>query len=208
MVRLKENRNICICKTGEITNVKEIEEGRYEVYLKKSGGFKKGETDKNGFETTNKYILIKKEYLQGKKPILILSSTNLEKFSDEELIEKYLKRWGVETQFRKIKQLYKLESLQVRNWKRRKNLLAVLLFAHFLNGKIEKKLESAKEEAKVWALATWMFLKKFLKKKSKTYNHYSFTEFLRTQIPETLSFHLRIKSHNKHSITTQPELFE
>ena len=208
MVRLKENRNICLCETGEIRKVKDITAGRYEIYVKKSGGFKKGETDTNGFETKNKYILIKKEYLKGKKPILLLASTNLEKFSDEELIEKYLGRWGVETQFRKVKQLYKLESLQIRNWKRRKNLLAVLLFTHFLNGRIEKKLESAKKEAKTWALATWMFLKKFLKKKSKNYNSYSFTEFLRTQIPETLSFHLRVKSHNKHSRTTQIGFFE
>ena len=46
----------------------------------------------------------------------------LEKIDIEKEIQKNTcKDGGVETQFRKVKQLYKLENLQIRNWKRRKN---------------------------------------------------------------------------------------
>ena len=207
IVRLKENRKICICETGEITNVKDLKAGRYEVYVRNSGGFKKGKTNGKGFNTENKYILLKKEHLKNKKPILMICSRYLEKLSDEELIEKYLKRWGVETQFRKVKQLYMLESVQIRNWKRRENLLALVLFVHFLNRKLQNKLKIAKDNAKKWALETWLCLKKFLKKKSKTYNAYSFTEFIRTQIPEKLCFYLRSKNTVNHFKTTQIKLF-
>jgi hypothetical protein len=114
----------------------------------------------------------------------------------------------VETQFRKIKQLYKLESLQVRNWKRRKNLLALLLFVDFLSHKISTKLATAKKEAKEWALETYQSLKEFLRKKSKEYNIYSFTEFLRSQIPEKLFFYLRAKRHKECLETTQSGFFD
>ena len=209
VVRLKKKRIICICQTGEISNTQDLPEGRYEVYIKKSGGFKKGRTDKNGFDTKNKYFFIKKKEkkrVNSQKEIFLLCSTNLEKISDTDLVQKYLERWGVETQFRKIKQMYRLEKTQIRNWKRKKNLLALLLFVHFLNTQIRSKLEQAKEISEKWALETWQHMKIFLQKQSKTYNPYSFTAFLRTQIPKNFFFYLRVKTSNPKLCTTQTQL--
>jgi hypothetical protein len=85
--------------------------------------------------------------------------------------------------------------------------LALLLFVHFLNGKLKRKIQDSKEKAQKWALETWEVLKNFLNKKSKTYNDYSFTEFLRTQIPKSLFFYLRVKKPNSQFKTAQQELF-
>ena len=202
IVRIKENRSFCICDTGEIFSAADLPEGRHVVYVKKSGGKKKGQTDALGYETKHKYLVIKKKHLQDKKPIIILCSLSLENFSDEELIEKYLERWGVENQFRKIKQMYSLESILLRKWKRRKNFTALILFIHFLSGIIKQKLEKGKDKAQLIFLIAWESLKNFLKKESKSYNDYSFLAFLRTQIPKKLTFFLRTKCPQNQSIPT------
>lgn len=198
IVRLKKIRQFCFSKTGEVFNYEDIPVGRHTVFIRKSG--------KSYFDNKIEYLLIKKQHLENKNPILLLCSMNLEGFSDTNLVEKYLKRWGVETQFRKIKQIYQLEKIQIRKWKRRKNLLALLLFMHFLSTQIEQKLEEGKKDTKEKALLVWERIKLFLHKKSKDYNFYSFMEFLRTQIPKNFFFYLRVKTH-KTSINTAISLF-
>ena len=202
IIRIKENRDFCICDTGEIFSAKNLPEGRYEVYVKKSGGKKKGKTDTLGFDRKHKYLVIKEKHLEEKNPIILLVSTSLKKFSNTELIGKYLQRWGVENQFRKVKQLYNFESILIRKWKRRKNMTALILFIHFLSGIIKQKLEQGKNELNLVFLIAWESLKSFLKKESKDYNDYSFLAFLRTQIPKKFSFFFRFKYPSNNSIPT------
>ncbi|CAA6802502.1 MAG: Unknown protein [uncultured Sulfurovum sp.] len=193
IVRLKNKRQVLLLKTGEVFDTKDLPEGRHRVFIRTSG--------KSEFDTENEYLLIKSKHLEDKTPILLLCSINISSYSDAKLIEKYLKRWGVETQFRKVKQIYQLEKIQVRNWNRRKNLLALVVFMHFLSTQIENKVQAIKNKAEESALLLWQDIKEFLRKKSKEYNFYSFMEFLRTQIPKTLSFFLRDKTLNTQEET-------
>lgn len=205
LVRIKENRKFCICETGEEFSAKNLPEGRHEVYVRKSGGKKKGKTDELGYDTIHKYLVIKEKNLPDASPIVILASLSLSHFSNEELVEKYLNRWGVENQFRRVKQIYSLESILIRKWKRRVNFTALILFIHFLTGVIQRKLEEGKDAFQEVFLITWESLKEFLRKESKTYNSYSFVAFLRSQIPKKLSFFLRVKNPVDDSI---PNLFQ
>lgn len=191
IARLKKTRLISLTETGEVLNIENLPLGRHEVYVKTSGTQK--------FDLERKYWIIKTKPYKKKEPISLIFSAALTKFSDKEIVEMYLERWGVENQFRRIKTIYKLESMQVRKWQRRKNLMALVLLSHFITKVIQNKLEKEKMQAESLFFLTWNELKDFLKRVCKTYNDYSFVDFLRTKIPDKLNFFLRVKISNNHS---------
>lgn len=202
IVRIKENRKFCICDTGEEYTAKNLPEGRHEVYVRKSGGKKKGATDKLGYDTKQKYLVIKEKNLKKYAPIVLLTSISLGTFSNAELVKKYLERWGVENHFRRVKQMYGLENVLIRKWKRRINFTALILFVHFLTVVIQRKLEIGKEALQEVYLVAWESIKNFLRKESKSYNTYSFVAFIRAHFPKKLSFFLRTKNTVDQSIPT------
>ena len=191
IVRQKDTRLLCRADTGDVMSVKDLPLGRYEVFVKKSGSDK--------FDLKRKYLVIKKQPIKEKYPITLLSSLRLATHSDKELVKKYLERWGVENQFRRVKTLYKLESMQVRKWKRRKSLMALVLLSHFLSKIIQDKFDQEKRKADSFFFVAWNELKDFLKTVSKRYNDYSFMDFLRKKIPDKLNFFLRVKNSNSLS---------
>ena len=188
LVRLKKDRLLCLTDTGEEVSVEQLPLGRHEVFVRTSGSHK--------YDTTRKYGVIKAQPDKRKEPITILFSLNLSKYTNKELVKKYLDRWGVENQFRRVKTLYKMEGMMVRKWNRRKNLMALILLSHFLTKIIQEKLLQEKDRSTKVFLETWEDLKAFLKRVSKDYNDYSFVDFLRTKIPQKLAFFLRVKSPN------------
>lgn len=188
IVRLQKNRLLCLVETGEEMTVGDLSLGRHEVYVRISGSLK--------YDLTQKYWIIKAQPIKEKDPITLLFCEALTEFSDKEIVKMYLKRWGVENQFRRIKQLYKLEDMQVRKWKRRKNLMALTLFSHFLTKVIQEKFDHEKKKTEPVFFLAWNEMKAFLKRACKTYNDYSFVDFLRTKIPEKLNFFLRVKIKN------------
>ena len=183
--RLQTNRLLYLPKTNEEFNVGSLPLGRYEVRVKKSGS--------QYFDLKRKYWVIKYQSPKSSEPITILFPKSMIEFSDKEIVKMYLERWGVENQFRRVKTLYKLESMQVRKWQRRKNITALVLFSHFLTKIIQNKLEQEKSKAESFFFLAWNELKEFLKHVCKTYNDYSFVDFLRTKIPKKLNFFLRVK---------------
>ena len=194
LVRIQKTRCFCLVETGEEVNVENLPLGRYEVFVRNSKNSK--------YDTTRKYGVIKAQPDKRKDPITILFSLNLSKYTDRELVKKYLDRWGVENQFRRVKTLYKMEGMMVRKWKRRKNLMALILLSHFLAKTIQEKLTQEKDKNTKVFLEAWNELKSFLKRVSKYYNDYSFVDFLRTKIPNRLSFFLRVKNqHHQSQIT-------
>ncbi len=196
IVRLKSDtehsRSLCLAATGEVVNAHTLPLGRHQVYVKISGSSK--------FDTTRKYWIIKAQPKDEYKPITLLFCEALTSFTDKEIVKMYLERWGVENQFRRVKQTYKLEQMMVRKWKRRKNLMALILFSHFLSKVIQKKFDQEKKKAESGFFLAWNEMKLFLRRVCKTYNDYSFVEFLRTKIPKKLCFFLRVKTPHPLSI--------
>ena len=195
IVRLKsdsdKSRLLCLLKTGEVVNANDLPLGRHVVYVKKSGSSK--------FDLTRKHWVIKAQPKTEYRPITLIFCEKLTKFSDKEIVKMYLKRWGVENQFRRVKQLYKVEQMQVRKWQRRKNMMALVLLSHFLTKVIQEKFDQEKKKAESDFFLAWDEMKVFLKRVSKTYNDYSFVDFLRTKIPKRLCFFLRVKSVDRSS---------
>lgn len=188
IVRLQKKRLLCLTETREELKVEELPLGHHEVYVKTSGSAK--------YDLSRKYWITKAQPIAEKEPITLLYCEALTKFSDKEIVEMYLERWGVENQFRRIKQLYKLEDMQVRKWERRKSLMALTLFSHFLTKVIQEKFDKEKKKAEPAFFLAENEMKAFLKSVCKTYNDYSFVDFLRTKIPEKLNFFLRVKNKN------------
>lgn len=201
MTRIKSNtdksRWFCLVETGEIVKANELPLGRHEVCVKTSGSQK--------FDLTRKYWVVKAQPDKKRKPITILFCEALTKYSDKEIVKMYLERWGVENQFRRVKQIYHLEDMQVRKWERRKSLMALVLLSHFLTKVIQEKMDQEKHTAESPFFLAWNELKSFLKRVCKTYNDYSFADFLCTKIPKRLCFFLRVKIPNPLSNPNQTQ---
>ena len=202
IVRLKSNtkysRLLCLVETGEIVNAHDLHLGQHEVYVKTSGSHK--------FDTKRKYLVVKAQPDPKRRPITLLFCKALMEYSDKEIVKMYLERWGVENQFRRVKQIYKLEDMQVRKWQRRKNVMALVLLSHFLTKVIQEKMDQDKKKAESPFFLAWNDLKAFLKRVCKTYNDYSFANFLQTKIPKHLCFFLRAKNSYPLSNPNQTQL--
>lgn len=197
IVRLKSNtdksRLLCLLETGEVINANDLPLGRHAVYVKTSGSSK--------FDLTRKYWVIKAQPKTEYRPITLIFCEKLTSYSNKEIVKMYLKRWGVENQFRRVKQLYKVEQMQIRKWQRRKNMMALVLLSHFLAKVIQEKFDQEKKRSESDFFLVWNEMKTFLKRVSKSYNDYSFVDFLRTKIPKRLCFFLRVKISNPPSIS-------
>ena len=194
----ENSRWLCLAETGEMVKANELPLGRHAVYVKTSGSQK--------FDTTRKYWVIKAQPKNEYRPITLLFSDELTGFTDKEIVKMYLERWGVENQFRRVKQIYKFEGMLIRKWQRRKNMMALVLLSHFLTKVIQEKFDQEKKKPESTFFLAWNELKSFLRHVCKTYNDYSFVDFLRTKIPKHLCFFLRVKISYPSSNPNQTQL--
>ena len=199
IARLKSDteysRWLCLVETGEMIKVNELPLGRHAVYVKTSGSQK--------FDTTRKYWVVKSQSKDEYRPIALLLSEELSSFTNKDIVKMYLERWGVENQFRRVKQIYKFEGMLIRKWERRKNMMNLVLLSHFLTKVIQEKFDQEKKKSESFFFLAWNEMKAFLKHVCKTYNDYSFVDFLRTKIPKSLCFFLRVKIVNPFSNPNQ-----
>lgn len=171
IARLKENRQVVVIKTGEIMKVKDIPEGKYEVYLMNRWNTKA--------DPTNPYTLIIKNHLEGKKPIRLISSLEASKYSEEQFITMYLERWGVENIFKRIKVKFELEKVRVFHYKRFINLIALIQLAVVISTTLFYKLQKSTQALLTGILSLY---KKFIHLKSLTLNIDSFISYMRSSL--------------------------
>ena len=172
IVRLKENRNVILCDSGEVYGVDELKCGRYEVFILDDHGY---------VDRENRYLLIIRKHLKKEQqPIRLLCSLNIRKFSNKKLVILYLKRWGIENGFKRIKSLYKLEDIRLMKFQRIKSLIALIQFVSVISAMLYKKAKKAICFVSLQIKTTY---KKFLKQKSRTYNLHSFGVFLKDYFP-------------------------
>lgn len=119
-----------------------------------------------------------------REPIILL--TNIEEISWDEALSVYLKRWKIEEDFNKMKDLW-LEDVRVMKFSKVKNLLALIQFIVILSQDI---FNEVMERTNLKAQWIYMFFQKFCKKQATTMNPQSFIRFISENIKYYESYNI------------------
>jgi len=171
IARLTERRQVIMTKTGEIMKVKNVKPGKYEVFLLNRWNEK--------VDTGSIYTLIISEHLEDKEPIRLLSNLEMYKYTEEEFVNMYLERWGIENAFKRAKTKFNLEKIRVFKYKKLVNLIALIQFATIVSTLVFNKLQ---QTTNTLTTGTSMLYKRFIKHKSLTSNLDSFITFMKASL--------------------------
>jgi len=168
IARLRSNRGVVMKETGAIMKVKNLPIGKYQVYL-----MNKNNTD---VDSREEFTLVISSHLDDeKRPIRLLASLK-HTYSSEEIVNMYLKRWGIENIFKRGKQKFNLEKIRVLSYKKFVNLIALVQFAINVSTVTFLKIQKSTYSLISGVL---IYYKKFLKLKALTFNLDSFISFIR-----------------------------
>lgn len=162
VVRLRSNRHLINCATGEILSVEDFLPGIYEVLIPK---------------TKQSLTLVVEKQHPKLQPIRVL--TNIRQQKAEEVILWYLKRWEVENLFKQMKTKYLLESIRVLSLKKLKNLLALVQLATSISNTMFDLLENEETDETLSAMFSH-----YCAYRSLSRNAFSFSRFLASVVPE------------------------
>ena len=168
IARLRENRLVVVEETGVITKVKNLQEGKYKVFLMNKTNTKA--------DLKEKYTLVISNHLKNKAPIRLLSNLDFEQYSIKELVTMYLQRWGIENEFKRIKTKFELEKIRLLNYEKCVNLIALIQLAVILS---TITFLTIQQETNFLITGVLLMYKRFLKIKHLTFNNDSFISFLR-----------------------------
>ena len=176
IARLRSNRGVVMKETGAIMKVKNLPIGKYQVYL-----MNKNNTD---VDSRAEFTLVISSHLDDeKRPIRLLASLK-HTYSSEEIVNMYLKRWGIENIFKRGKQKFNLEKIRVLSYKKFVNLIALVQFAINVSTVTFLKIQKSTYSLISGVL---IYYKKFLKLKALTFNLDSFISFIRFALKPLLS---------------------
>lgn len=170
IARLKENRQVVIKKTGDKIQVKNLQPGKYTVYLMRKNNLR--------VDLRSEYTLIITNHLDGKEPIRLLHSLKLS-YSKNQIVNMYLQRWGVENIFKRVKEKFELESIRVLKWQKFVNLVALIQLAVLVSTIMFLRIQQSTNALIIGVL---LHYKKFMKLKTLGFNVDSFITFMKSAL--------------------------
>lgn len=174
VARLRGNRSVVLKETGAKVLISELTEGTYNVFLVKNGKVLDDIC----------YSILVKNHLKGKEPIRLVYSLK-DTYTPEQIVNLYLERWGIEKSFKRVKQKFNLEKIRVLNLQKFINLIALTQFAMNVSVLLFRKIQSLTHSLVSFVVLPY---KKFLSKKSLTFNLESFITFLQNSL-QPIQFH-------------------
>lgn len=170
IARLKENRQVVLKETGGKIQVKDLEPGKYQVYLMQKYNV---QVDESAV-----YTLIISKHLEDKEPIRLIHNLHFN-FSSKKIVTMYLERWGVENMFKRVKEKFGLEKIRVLKYQKFVTLIALIQLVVLLSTMIFFKIQ---ESTHLLITGVLLYYRNFLKLKSLSFNLESFISFLKTSL--------------------------
>ncbi|MBU0667787.1 transposase [Patescibacteria group bacterium] len=174
IARLKSNRQVVLKKTGVKIQVKNLQAGKYAVYLMRKNN--------DHVDLSCEYTLIISNHLEGKELIRLLHSLKF-RYSKNQILNMYLQRWGVENIFKRVKEKFDLESIRVLKWQKFVNLVALIQLAVLVSTMMFLKIQQSTNALIIGVL---MHYKKFMKLKTLGFNLDSFISFMQKSLKPLL----------------------
>jgi Transposase DDE domain len=194
IARLKDNRQFVLKKNGVKIQVKNLQPGKYVVYLMKKNN--------DHVDLSCEYTLIIMNHLEGKEPIRLIHTLKYG-YSKNQIVTMYLQRWGVENIFKRVKEKFKLEKIRVLKYEKFVNVVALIQLAVLVSTMMFLRIQQSTN-----ALITGVLLyyKKFMKLKTLGFNLDSFITFMKNSL-KPLIFRLE-KPPNQLNIFSKRQLRE
>lgn len=170
IARLKENRQVVLKETGVKTFVKNLEPGKYQVYLMQKYNVKVDESAV--------YTLVISNHLEDKEPIRLIHNLHFN-FSMKKIVTMYLERWGVENMFKRVKEKFGLEKIRVLKYQKFVTLIALIQLVVLLSTLIFFKIQ---QSTHLLITGVLLYYRNFLKLKSLSFNVESFISFLKVSL--------------------------
>lgn len=167
IARLKENRQVVLKKTGAIIQVKNIQPGKYTVYLMKKNN--------NRVDLSCEYTLVISKHLENKEPIRLIHSLKFS-YSKNQIVNMYLQRWGVENIFKRVKEKFKLEKIRVLKYEKFVNFVALVQLAVLVSTITFLKIQQSTNS---FIIGVLMCYQRFRKLKTLSFNLDSFISFMK-----------------------------
>ena len=166
IVRLRDNRQVVIQKTGALEKIENLKPGKYKIQLLNRN---------NNKVDPQVYTLIIKKHLKNKPPIRLITNLDYKHYSRNKVITMYLERWGVENIFRRIKTKFNLEKIRVLSFRKFTNLVALIQFATICSTLIYRALQKSSTALLAGIL---LYYKTFLRLRRLASNIDSFISFM------------------------------
>lgn len=194
MARLKSDRQVVIKETGDIIQVKNLKPGKYRVYLMSRFN--------NKVEKEYEYMLVISNHLDDEhQPIRLISNLNYKRTTKKQLVQMYLERWGIENQFKQIKNSFNAEKIRVLSYKKFSNLIALMQLAMIISHLLFISLQKANTFFIAEVLGVY---KQFTRMKTLTVNICSFISFMRAHLKACIK---RQTPQNRPNPPNQASLF-
>jgi len=165
VIRAKKNRLIIDKKTGKKMKVESFKDGTYNVELE--------------WWTDVMLHIMKRKWFR--EPIRLYTNKEEE---TKVIITLYLRRWSIEEDFKKMKDLG-LEEIRLFMRKKITNILAILQFIIILSQDLYNEVMERKD---IITSGIYLYFKEFCRMKSLTLNPQSFLTYLSEKLPVYLSY--------------------
>jgi hypothetical protein len=170
IARLKENRQVVLKESGVKIQVKDLEPGKYQVYLMQKFNVKVDESAV--------YTLVISKHLEECEPIRLLHNLHFN-FSPKKIVTMYLERWGVENMFKRVKEKFGLEKIRVLKYQKFVTLIALIQLVVLLSTVIFSRIQ---QSTHLLITGVLLYYRNFLKLKSLSFNLESFISFLKSSL--------------------------
>ena len=170
IARLKENRQVVLKETGVKIQVKDLEPGKYQIYLMQKYNV--------NVDESAVYTLIISKHLENCEPIRLIHNLHFN-FSVKKIVTMYLERWGVENMFKRVKEKFGLEKIRVLKYKKFVTLIALIQLVVLLSTLIFFRIQKSTH---LLITGVLLYYRNFLKLKSLSFNLESFISFLKSSL--------------------------
>lgn len=170
IARLKENRQVVLKETGVKSQVKDLEPGKYQVYLMQKFNV--------NVDEKAVYTLVISKHLEECEPIRLIHNLHFN-FSSKKIVTMYLERWGVENMFKRVKEKFGLEKIRVLKYEKFVTLIALIQLVVLLSTIIFFRIQKSTH---LLITGVLLYYRNFLKMKSLSFNLESFISFLKTTL--------------------------
>jgi hypothetical protein len=169
--RVKENRHVVIKETGEYLSIRDVPNSKHQIYLM--------DKQNRRVEIENEYTLVISKRKEDNEPIRLISNIPADEYSENEFVDMYMERWGVENLFKRVKDKFLLEKIRVLSYKKFVNLVALVQLAVIVSTITFYKVQKTTTPRIIGVLMTY---KLFIKKRTLSFCVDSFITYMKSSL--------------------------
>jgi hypothetical protein len=169
--RAKENRHVVVKETGEYLPIRNVPNGKHQIYFL--------DKHNNQAELEDEYTLVVSKRKEDNEPIRLIANLPADEYSENDFVDMYLERWGVENLFKRVKEKFSLEKIRVLSYKKFVNLVALVQLVVIVSTVTFFRIQRNTTTRIIGVLTTY---KLFIKKRTLSFCIDSFITYMKSSL--------------------------